>query len=357
MRRIPARLLALCLSLSLLTACGGKGSEERKEGLFYDATGISPDTVLFTVGDRPVPAERYFYWLAYTCDYISSTYQQSGTEADWTQALSGETLGEYAQQQALDNTVLYVTVEAWAEQYGCQLTDDDLGAMGTEWDTRVQEYGSEEAYLEALKGMGIDKAGAQLMAADQYLYMHLYELYNTAGSALAPKAGELDAFAAQQGYMALDHLFVSTADVAPDAAADLAARRTQAEEALAKAKAGGDFSALAEQYGDAAARVEYPDGYTFQPGTGVLPDVVETAAKALKENELSPVVEADDGYYVLLRQPLNREALSPRHFDWLLQSAADNAEITYSDAWTDLSAQEFYEGLTAARAALTSPKK
>ena len=349
MKRRAAVLLALVMTL--LTACGGAKTEERKQGVFYDATGLSPDAMLLTVDRRDVTAERYFYWLAYTCDYISDTYEDIGAAVKWEETLSGETLGDYARQQALDNTVLYATVENWAEQYGCQLTEEDQGAIDAEWAARVQEHGSEEAYLAVLAAAGLDKAGAQLLAADRYLYLHLYDLYCTPGSALYPAAEVVEEHAAQQGYLTVDHIFLSAADEAA-----MPACRTKAEEVLARAKAGSDFAVLAEQYSE-DDRTDYPDGYTFLPGTGVHSDAFEAAAKALGENQLSGVVDADSGCYLILRKPLDLEAVSGSYFESLLQAAADRADITYSDEWEDLTVSGFYDGLTAARKALAQAQK
>ena len=157
--------------------------------------------------------------------------------------------------------------------------------------------------------------------------------------------------AAQKDYLTVDHIFLSAADEAA-----MPACRAKAEEVLERAKAGSDFAALAQQYSE-DDRIDYPDGYTFLPGTGVHSDAFESAAKALKENQLSGVVEADGGCYLILRKPLDLEAVSGSYFESLLQAAADEAEISYSDAWENLTVGGFYEGLTAARKTRTSAQK
>ncbi len=40
------------------------------------------------------------------------------------------------------------------------------------------------------------------------------------------------------------------------------------------------------------------------------------------------MVEADDGFYLILRKPVDLEAVAPDYFDALLQAAADSADIS-----------------------------
>ena len=68
MKRVFALLLAAALCAGLLAGCGKAKEGTVKSGLFYDASGISPDTVLLTVDGRDVTADRYFYWLTDACD-------------------------------------------------------------------------------------------------------------------------------------------------------------------------------------------------------------------------------------------------------------------------------------------------
>ena len=159
MKRCIAFCLALGAALSL-TACGGGDTEG---GLLCEASGIRPDTVLLSVDGRDVSAQRYLYWLAYACDYIAD-YYDSGEGIQWGDTVSGQSLEDYAKDQALQNAALYATVETWAEDYGCTLTDEDRTAMDREWAARAAQYGGEEAYLAVLARMGLDRAEAEAIS-------------------------------------------------------------------------------------------------------------------------------------------------------------------------------------------------
>ena len=348
------RRIAFCLALAAaisLTACGGGDTEE---GLLYEASGIRPDTVLLSVDGRDVSARRYLYWLAYACDYIAD-YYDSGEGIQWGDTVSGQSLEDYAKDQALQNAALYATVETWAEDYGCTLTDDDRTAMDREWAARAAQYGGEEAYLDVLARMGLDRTEAEAISGDYYLYRHLYELYCTEGSQLAPAEHDLETFAQEQGYLTVDHIWISTADADPADPEAAAACRARAEEAFSKLNGSADplndFAVLAATYSDETDRDQHPSGYTCKAGDGTLPAACEEAVLALEEGQFSGVVEADDGFYLLLRKPLDLDAVAPDYFDALLQAAADSAEVSAARAYEDLNVQQFYDGLQQARAA------
>ena len=327
MKRCIAFCLALGAALSL-TACGGGDTEG---GLLCEASGIRPDTVLLSVDGRDVSAQRYLYWLAYACDYIAD-YYDSGEGIQWGDTVSGQSLEDYAKDQALQNAALYATVETWAEDYGCTLTDEDRTAMDREWAARAAQYGGEEAYLAVLARMGLDRAEAEAISGDYYLYEHLYDLYCTEGSELAPAEHDLETFAQEQGYLTVDHIWLSTAAADRAEAEAVAACRARAEEAFSKlngsADPAHDFAVLAATYSDETDRDQHPSGYTFTVGDGTLPAACEEAAQALEEGQFSGVVEADDGFYLILRKPVDLEAVAPDYFDALLQAAADSADIS-----------------------------
>lgn len=351
-RRLTALLLTL-LVLSLTTACGFGEDSQRKDGLFYEATGISPDEEILTVDGRGVPAWRYLYWLTYTCDFIRDSYESTGQTLDWSEPLTGGTLADYAKQQALSSAALYATVENWAETYEISLTEEDQEALETDWEEKAASYGGEEAYLGVLTNLGLARADAQALSADYYLYEALYELSRTEGSELYADDGELDAFAEEKGYLCVDSILISTADVAQGDTEGLAQRRERAESVFSQLNASEDpataFATLAETYSDAGDRETYPNGRTFLPGSGVLPAQAEAAAAELEEGQWSGIVETDNGFYILLRKSVDREAIAGDYFDSQLQEAADQAEIRLTEAYDSIGTGEFYERLTIAR--------
>ena len=144
--------------------------------------------------------------------------------------------------------------------------------------------------------------------------------------------------------------------VDPADAEAVAACRARAEEAFSKlngsADPAHDFAVLAATYSDETDRDQHPSGYTFTVGDGTLPAACEEAAQALEEGQFSGVVEADDGFYLILRKHVDLEAVAPDYFDALLQAAADSADISTTRTYADLDVSRFYDELIAARAEL-----
>ena len=78
---------------------------------------------------------------------------------------------------------------------------------------------------------------------------------------------------------------------------DNTAKKTQAEEILARINGGEDFDALMKEFNEDTGEPE--TGYTFGPGEMVAE--FEEAAKALKIDEVSGLVESTYGYHIIKR--------------------------------------------------------
>ena len=352
MKRVFALLLAAALCAGLLAGCGKAKEGTVKSGLFYDASGISPDTVLLTVDGRDVTADRYFYWLTDGCDSMKSYYTKQNKELDWDTEFSGQKLGDYVKKQALTTAVLYAVIESWANKYGCTVTDEDRSGINTEWEKKAKQYGGEQAYLDLLANLGLDQASAEQLSEDYYLYKHLYEVYSDPSGKLHPDDATLKSYASDNQYLTVDEILISTEGVGKDDTAALKEKRERAEMILGKLNASSNpleyFTTLAGTYSD-DNRDDYPHGFTFSAGSGTMPDAFESAAKSLEENKWSGIVETDEGFYIILRKPLDMDTVSADYFDHLLRSAADSAKIKYADEYNSITAADFYNGLIQAR--------
>jgi hypothetical protein len=79
----------------------------------------------------------------------------------------------------------------------------------------------------------------------------------------------------------------------------LEAIRPKAQEVLAKARAGEDFEALIETYGEDPGMVDNEEGYTVTLGGGFIPQF-EVAALALEEvGQISDLVGGQFGYHII----------------------------------------------------------
>ena len=311
------RAIALALLLCLcLTACGGEPEESGGQmSLLETAAGLDGSEHLLTIDNREIPAWRYLYWLAYTCDQIAQSYTESEVTLDWAAPVSGGTLADYAKDQALADTALYATVENWAEKYGC------VAEMEAQTPAALPDLGLGQEQMQELEQVG-------------WLYTELYQLYHTADSALAPAAEDLRTYGQEQGAITLNRILVPMGEdreSASQRAAELFSQLNSAEDQTAK------FSELT------AGSADTLGPRTVLPGDDSLDaSLLETAA-ALEEGQCSGIVESEEGFSILLRLPLDTAALMDRYFESLLASAAENSVVTTTQAYTDLDPAAFYD--------------
>lgn len=337
-KRVTILALLLCL---ILSACGGKAGQGQTS-LLGTAADMREDAVLLTVDGREIPAWRYLYWLAYTCDRIRERYEEAGLKLDWDTPLGGGTLADYARDQALADTALYATVENWAERYGCELTGEERTALAADWEEKAADHGGEEDYLAILADLGLDRSRAEELSGVGRMYAKLYDLYGTADSALAPDQEGLGEFTASRGVLTVDRILVSAGEdreAARQRAAELFSQLNSAEDQAAK------FTELAAAGDDTAGP------RTLCPGDGVLAPVLEEAAAALAEGQCSGILESDEGFSILLRLPTDPDSVSADYFDQQLQSAAERAAVETAEEYGELDIAGFYKALQAARAA------
>jgi hypothetical protein len=111
--------------------------------------------------------------------------------------------------------------------------------------------------------------------------------------------------AARAERIAAQHLLISfkgASRVAPGVTRSRAEATARAEEALARARAGGDFDALVVQYSDeVGAPDRTPPGGLGEFRRGMMVPAFEQAAFALEVGEISPVVETPFGFHLIRR--------------------------------------------------------
>lgn len=316
MKRYAAAVaLVLCL---MLGACGGPAEDGTgvPAGRLAAAAGLEEEQLLLTIGGREVPAWRYLYWLAYTCQQVGERYQANGLTLDWDAPVSGGTLADYVKEQALADTALYAAVETWAETYGCTVPEEDTGTA-----LPLPELG-----LTAAQMAELDRVGR--------LYGALYELACTEGSPLAATAEELARYGESAGAVTVEQLpvpFGEDREAARSRAAELFAQINSAEDQAAV------FSTLTAEHGG---------------GTRTLTEDTEApellaAAQTLEEGQCSGILETEDGFVILRRLPLEPEGFRGACFDARLQAAAENSTVTVTPEYTQLDPAAFAVALDA----------
>ncbi len=321
------QLAVLALSCLCLTACGGQNAPPadapaRPATVLETASGLTEEEILLTIDGREVPAWRYLYWLAYTCDRLAERYAQSALPLDWSAPVPGGTLADYAKDQALANTALYTVVENWADAYGCTLPEN------------------QDSSEPALPALGLSDTQLRQLEDVGRRYAALYDLYHTQGSALAPTAEDLAAYGEESGAMTLDRILVSGGD-------DREAARQRISELFSQLNSAEDQAAAFSNL--AAAGDDTAGPRTVLPETSPLDETLLAAAKTMAEGQCSGILESEEGFSILRRLPLDTAALMDSCFDALLESAAQQAQVAASPAYEALDAAAFYDAFQQAR--------
>ena len=322
-----AVVLLMCLCL---TACS---APTESGGILGQASGLDEEEVLLTVDGREVPAWRYLYWLAYTCDRVAARYREAGVTLDWRAPLEGGTLADYAKDQALADTALYATVENWAEKYGCQLSDEERQGAA--------EHGEESDYLDKAANMGLNQARALELENVGKMYAKLCALANQPDSVLAPTEEARADFAAEDGRMTVDRILIAAGD-------DREAAREKAAEVFAQLNGAEDQGAVFDTLAKAGDDTAGPR--TVLPGDGQLSQELEEAARALAVGQCSGILESDEGFSILRRLTPETKDLANDYLDSLLQAAASGAQVALTEAYDGLDTESFYTELGALRA-------
>lgn len=362
-KRIIALVLTVLTALSLV-GCGG---EEFKtgtitEGLCYELTGISPDTVAVKVDGNEIPMDIYFYWLNYSASAVEEIMNYYLGGLDWAYELEdGRTSAELAKEDALSTVTRFAVMENLAAANNVMLGEAEIAELARLREEYVTACGSEEAYLAQIASLGLREESYDLLCAADFRYSALEDLSNTEGSALYPTQEKLEALA-KDTYVTADHLLLLTTDMATGEALDeetVAQKKAMAEDLLAQLsdiEAGeleAAFTAMADQYSEDTGRQRNPTGYTFATGEMVAP--FEEAAFALQPGELSGIVETSYGYHILLKKELDVEAacelVRDEYFLNMEQELAAAAKVELNPALESLDLPAVYEEFKAAQAA------
>ncbi len=325
-----------CLFLTACTVPESGGNERSAETtVLGEAAGIGEEETLLMVDGQALPAWRYLYWLAFTCDQIEARYKEAGKALDWAAPAEGGTLLDYAKGQALEDTVLYAVIENWAESYRCGLEAADREEIKAEWAKQSESSGGEKAFLRELACQGLDRARWETLEETGYLYAKLCELYEA-------KEGPFQRPAPQPAKVMVDRLLVS-------AEPDRGAAQERAAELFSKLNTatdqGAEFAALAAASDDAAGPRVFTAGETFSAP-------LEEVVKTLAPGQVSGIVESEEGFSILRRMEEEASSESTEdlpEFDVLLQNAAAKADVTLTPAYELIDPAQFAASLQNAR--------
>lgn len=286
----------------------------------------APDYVVMTVNGQDILWKDYFYFINANADTVSSyllNAQAYGVDVDWEDELAeGETYIDYVTDYSDDVIRQMVAIEGFASENGAGISVENQQALDAET----------ESTKLAVCGEGASDEDFDAYLAQQYLSREFYErigrvnyLYQNSFTAVY---GENGAFVSDEdainylqtgGYMYVNHILYLTTDMNTGEELDaetvenkLAGAQQMSEylrtlEVEDKAELAARFAELKAQECEDSGKAAYPNGYVFLPGT-MVPEF-ESASEALGEYEVSEPVKSSYGYHVIIRLPLDPDAV------------------------------------------------
>lgn len=381
--KLLALALAAAMTLGALTGCSSKqeeapGQPDAQPGVSVEKvdlstltdpvefiSGIPAGSVVGTVGGYDITADMLLYWFNYSANYTLQQYYSMGmNEIPWDADMGdGVTVADGLLGSALELAAYYTLLPGKAQgEYALTPDQTELDKVDSELAEAAAHFGSEEkGELYMWMNMTTEDFYRQLVASSS-LEVQLQEKLYGEGGENEPTDAEILAYASDEmGYYGAKHILLMTVSqdeflydaegnptgYAPLDEETIAQKKALAEDLLAKLNASKDpvtlFDSLMNEYSEDSGLASYPDGYTAYPGQMVEP--FETAAKALKEGEISGIVESDFGYHIILRIPMEPDQFKNGYI------AAEMDELVQQ--WltdTPVQTNETYESLDAAAA-------
>ena len=298
-----------------------------------------PDTVMLRSGDLIVTwAELYYFLFSVTSNLLYSY----GGPLEWSEPFDlNQTLAEIVLEYSTEQSIDFLSYRYGLNSNNFQMSDDDLKDFYSNIEELIAMSESREAFEASLRedgGFYDFDLFIDLNIINMSVGLLVTELFGEEADLLPEE--DIENYAKENGYMMAMHILIKLED------GDFDDPLGEAENILAQLNeqvGTDDFTEffhdlMHEVSEDPGGLMSYPDGYLF-----VYKDMVpqfSDATAGLDVGELSGIVETSYGYHIILRIPLDYDAVPfelyrEGIYHTLRQLAA--LEIFYSmlDSWRD----------------------
>lgn len=230
---------------------------------------------------------------------------------------------------------------AFAYKNYITVTDEEIGALA---ETTIEnlEYMYGDVLEETLASSPYTKYYYCLYAVYSQIYNKLAEVFVNSNEMKAQLAPEFLAYLSENDYVRAKHILIQFPEGEYGEVTDKqrAEALKKANEVLKQVNAMSDlseFDELIKKYNEDPGMESNPDGYFFTKGVMVEP--FEKATYSLGMGQTSGIVETSYGYHIILRLPLDDEAVyeSDVYQEFvsdklteMIQEESDSMEIVYA---------------------------
>lgn len=308
MKKFAAILLALVLALGCFTGCGSKKG----------------DTVM-SVDGTDVSFDEFMYYLKTAASTLTSYYQSStGGGVDWDGVCiydKTKTNAEWCVNEAMYNAAQACVIMSKGKSMNCLPTDEQLKTLEDNISTIRKNYEDQDdpdaAFTSALNGQGFTLDTFKQINKVNFTLANIFaSLYGENGEKVSDET--LKGYIDENGFMTSAHILFKTTEevkgedgkttekeISDDAKAE---KKAKAEKLAKELKAIKDDEKRKEKFfeymkndSEDPGKESYPNGYCFTEGT-MVQEYTDTT-KALKDYEVSDVVESKFGYHIIMRLP------------------------------------------------------
>ncbi len=307
LRRTLALALAVVMTVLCLGGCGAKG----------------PTAISF--GDVKITSNMFCYWMSkYKAMFL---YSYTGGTTDNTQfwlseMAEGVTIGDFLGSIAVSNIMSNAICLYLFDDYGLSLSNDELNAVETAWQTKITAAGSKSALNQQLSAFGVNAdILKEIYIAETKISKLQDYLYGENGVEAATDAQINDYY--QANYYHMKHLLVRTdSRIEKDADgnpivdettqayktakltdAEIEEQKKRAAEFEKDIAAGQDFDALVFANSEDTGMQYFEDGYYITSATTFLPSEVVSAVMQMKVGEVK-TVNSSYGIHICKRYEL-----------------------------------------------------
>lgn len=301
-----------------------------------------PEDVVMLIDGEEISWSEYFSWLymsAMQTEQYFVAMASYGMPMSWSDPVGDDPENTYADAALAggENTLIQImAIQGFAESNGVSPSQETLDSIAqqvkSDMAATVGEEGSEEDFQEYLDSLYRSREAYDRTNMANYINMQNFsESYGLKGEKVSDE--QAIGYLEENGYVYANHILLATMDLSTGEALDqetVAEKKALAESLVEELKAMDDheqlverFKELKEEYCEDTGKSSFPDGYLFQ--TGDMVEEFESAALLLEEYGVSEPVESPYGYHIILRLPLDADAI-----------------VGYSNTGEAITAREYY---------------
>lgn len=358
-KRVLASVCAVVLTVSMLTACGGKDDKKEtklttsmitgttttaKEQIDFDKLVIpekklvidgkevdTTDLIVMTINDKyQISFDEYRFF------YQSALYE---TGVDFSQIKedkldeSYKLVKDYVEDVIKDFYANFII----AENNGVEITSKIEDEIEVTYQQYIEEYEGEENFKKLLMSEYYTVDVWKHFCRAQLLVSDIYDALYDEGGKYYKSEDDFKEFAKTEDYMRIKHILIPYAAMAELTDEEMegfdeltltkkltlketayekvdeegkkkieAETKKHAEEVLKLVTDGGDFDKLIEEYNWDPGMESYPEGYFITENTSFVEEFIDASLK-LKIGEVSGLVESDYGYHILKREAVDEK--------------------------------------------------